>query len=181
MKDNKYQFYFKEEWAAIHDTNVDILECLKLFDKGFENIYVLNNKGEYHGLTILKKNFKKVWSSDSAQDWVLYLDNYLEDIDINNKNNSEIIVNTIVKAFQNRDLQEIPVVVNSAIVAVVARQKEAGPPHDWSLLKTCIVESLQEWSYNTEVTKSCRADYLTEATDWVNRGGGRYIYHLLKV
>lgn len=35
----------RDTWASIEDKRVDIIECIRLFDRGYENIYVITGGG----------------------------------------------------------------------------------------------------------------------------------------
>lgn len=60
--------YISRQWAEIVDENLSIVECIGLFDSGYERIFIVDGRRRFHGLVLERQNFHFVF--ENKEEWI---------------------------------------------------------------------------------------------------------------
>ena len=97
---------------ATTTTSLNLVHCIESFDIGFNNIYIIDEDGEYSGFAVTKDSFKKIWKSID--------DSFVNVPGIIEHNDNEKILQQSLQIFaKNPELTEIPILKNNRIISII--------------------------------------------------------------
>ena len=136
MKSTNYQFILNDgPIAIITQAELDILACITAFEGGCDNVYIVDDKCVYSGLTITTKSFLGVWNPGASI--VIHLPS-IRNQDITNTYLPLSVKTSITKTIKmNPSLTEIPVCDNLGHICKVLRISSTPvvnflPWHNWT-------------------------------------------------
>ncbi|MBR1396357.1 MAG: hypothetical protein IJ563_02340, partial [Selenomonadaceae bacterium] len=48
---------------ATTGTSLNLIHCIEEFDSGRNNVYIIDENGDYTGFAVTKNSFRKIWNS----------------------------------------------------------------------------------------------------------------------
>ncbi|MGN6713908.1 hypothetical protein, partial [Anaerocolumna jejuensis] len=113
-------YKLKNTWAKMIDEEVNIIECIRLFEEGYDRIYIIDKLTNFFGMVIDKDNLANAWDEDNEVKWITYLteEDYIYDI-----SNDEVINEKAARLFSENKISSIPIVINNKIEFVINTEK----------------------------------------------------------
>ena len=97
---------------ATTTTSLNLIHCIESFDAGFNNVYILDENGDYSGFAVTKDSFKKIWKN--IDDSLVSVSGIIEQND-----NQKILQQSLQIFSKNPQLTEIPILKNNRVVSVI--------------------------------------------------------------
>ncbi|MGN6710287.1 hypothetical protein, partial [Anaerocolumna jejuensis] len=123
----------ESSWASVNIKECNVLNCIKLFDQGYNSIYIEDDNKKYVS-TIFRHNFKEDLFKNNLKKWADCYVVYSEKI---NELYSDLISN-----FFGNGRQEIPILMNGEIKASCCKTNKFDLPLFWDYISEV---SIQEY------------------------------------
>ena len=113
------------------EADVNLINCIKIFDTGAENIYLVDEQGHYSGAALTRRSFMGVWESGE------FRAEPLKAIDISLLSADKDYVLTVVREVFGEyggSIVELPILSDNVPVMRIAFAKEPLPEYEWKSL-----------------------------------------------
>ena len=126
MKDNNLTILSN---FATTSTSLNLIHCIEEFDSGRNNVYILDENGNYSGFAVTKNSFKRIWHN--IDDSIVNVPSIQSSLDNQQK------LQQVIQIFNKYpNLNEIPLIDNNQINAVVTKNLPKQPQgFIWSNIK----------------------------------------------
>ena len=105
---------------ATTGTSLNLIHCIEQFDNGRNNVYIIDENGDYTGFAVTKNSFRKIWNS---------IDNSIVSVpSIDDSINNQQKLQQVIKILNNDPtLNEVPLIENKRISSVIINKFPTKP------------------------------------------------------
>lgn len=132
------EMHIEKEWASLNSNNCNAVECIRLFDKGYNSIYLVNENDEFVA-TVCRHNFKEDLLQNNFRRWQNLYVEYIADVGELEKE--------LIMSFAGTRKENIPILKDKKVMANCCKKDYYYYPEvklQWEYIKPNIVHKYFE-------------------------------------